>query len=216
MPVRRSRSERTAVIGARLLDAARRVFTRNGFHATSLDLVARDAGFTKGVVYSRFRSKADLFLAVLEARIEQRIADVRRVAATVRGPVALATALGRDWDERLRADAKWSLLLIEFRLYAARLPAVNRRYAELHERLRRAMADVVEHEAAETGETLAVDPEDMIRAALALGTGAVLERAAEGDAFPGHLMEIANRAMLLGLVAPAEAPAARPRRRSAS
>ncbi len=138
------------------------------------------------------------------------------VAATVRGPVALATALGRDWDERLHADAKWSLLLIEFRLYAARLPAVNRRYAALHARLRRAMADVVEQEAAETGETLAVDAEDMLRAALALGTGAVLERAAEGDRFPSHLMEIANRAMLVGLVAPSEAPAARARRRSAS
>jgi AcrR family transcriptional regulator len=217
MPVRRSRSEQTAAIGARLLDAARRVFTRHGFHASSLDLVAKEAGFTKGVVYSRFRSKADLFLAVLDARIEQRIADVRLVAATVRGPLALATAMGREWDERLRADARWSLLLIEFRLYAARLPAVNRRYAALHERLRRAMAELVEQEAAETGEALAVDADDLIRAALALGTGAVLERAAEGDAFPAHLMEVANRAMLLGLVASSEAsPAARPRRRSAS
>ena len=34
-----------------LLDAAAIVFTRNGFHGSTLDEVAATAGFTKGAVY---------------------------------------------------------------------------------------------------------------------------------------------------------------------
>jgi AcrR family transcriptional regulator len=37
----------------------------------TLDAIADEAGFSKGVVYSRFGSKADLFLALLDRRIEE-------------------------------------------------------------------------------------------------------------------------------------------------
>lgn len=208
MKKRLGRADRTEDTRRRLLDSARRVFARRGFHAASLDLVAEDAGFTKGAVYSRFRSKADLFLAVLEARIEQRIADVRAAAAAERGPLAVAAALSRQWEERLRRDEAWSLLLIEFRLHAARVPGLNRRYAALHARLRDAMAEIIARESVESGEALAVPAGDVARAALALGTGAVLERCVDGAAFPEHLMEIVNRAMVQGLMAGPAAPAA--------
>jgi len=214
MPERVSRAARTAETRRRLLDAARRVFLRRGFAGASLDMVVREAGLTKGAVYSRFRSKADLFLALLDERITGRIAEMGAAAAGEHGPVGLATALSRQWDERLRADADWSRLAIEFRLHAARVPALNRRYAALHARLRGAMAELIEREAREVGETLPVEAEDLARAALALGTGTVLERCAEGDAFPAHLNEIVNRAIFHGLAA-MEPPAARRLERAA-
>ena len=213
MRTRRRREEQAAATRRRLLDAARRVFLRRGFHGASLDLVAVEAGFTKGAVYSRFRSKADLFLALLEERIAQRIAEMRAAAAVARGPLAVTTALSRQWDEKLQQDEQWSLLLIEFRLHAARLPALNRRYAALHARLRQAVAAAME---AEAGGQLPVPAEDVARAALALGTGAVLERAADGGAFPEHLMEIVARAIAQGLGAAADAPVGRRLRSRAS
>src|SRR5581483_2177482 len=66
LPVRRTRSEAKEDTRARLLAAARRVFVREGFHGATVDMVAAEAGFTKGAVYSAFTSKADLFLAVYE------------------------------------------------------------------------------------------------------------------------------------------------------
>ena len=56
--------------------------------------------------------------------------------------------------------------------------------------------------------------EDIARGALAMGTGAVLERCAEGSSFPQHLMELTNRAMVLGVGASADSVAAKPRVRS--
>jgi len=51
---------------AELLRAARRLFVRNGFAATSLADIAEEAALTKGAVYSNFESKEDLFLALLQ------------------------------------------------------------------------------------------------------------------------------------------------------
>jgi AcrR family transcriptional regulator len=48
---------RRAMTRQHLLDAAAIVFTRNGFHGSTLDEVAATAGFTKGAVYSNFGSK---------------------------------------------------------------------------------------------------------------------------------------------------------------
>lgn len=207
------RTAQTAATRRRLLDAARGVFLRRGWAGTSLDLVVTEAGLTKGAVYSRFRSKADLFLALLEERVASRIAAMEAAAAAEHGSLGLATALSRQWDERLRADAEWSRVALEFRLHASRVPALNRRYAALHARLRDAIAGMIEREARESGETLPIPAADLARASLALGTGAVLERCAEGDAFPAHLNEIASRAIVLGLAAAVSEPAAMPRPR---
>ena len=49
-----------------VLEVARDAFLRDGYVATSLASVAMEAGFTTGIVYSSFGSKADLALGVLE------------------------------------------------------------------------------------------------------------------------------------------------------
>ena len=56
-----SRTERQAETRRDLIDAAERRFTDQGFHATSIDAVAREAGYTKGAVYSNFASKETSF-----------------------------------------------------------------------------------------------------------------------------------------------------------
>src|SRR5690242_18654045 len=52
---------------AKLLAAARDVFGREGYHAASMEAVAREAGVTKPILYDHFPSKRDLYLALLEA-----------------------------------------------------------------------------------------------------------------------------------------------------
>src|SRR6476646_7446205 len=70
---------RRAMTRQHLLDAAAIVFTRNGFHGSTLDEVASTAGFTKGAVYSNFTSKDDLFLALLDDRMERQFAVATEV-----------------------------------------------------------------------------------------------------------------------------------------
>src|SRR5580693_3466877 len=60
-----------------LLAAAADVFAERGFHGASLDQVAAAAGFTKGAVYSNFKNKDDLFLALIEAAYSREMAALR-------------------------------------------------------------------------------------------------------------------------------------------
>jgi AcrR family transcriptional regulator len=64
------------------LDAARELFGANGYAATSLDDVAREAGLSKGAIYHHFAGKPELFRAVFER--EQRVLAANVVAASRR------------------------------------------------------------------------------------------------------------------------------------
>ncbi|MGP1354101.1 MAG: TetR/AcrR family transcriptional regulator [Parasphingopyxis sp.] len=49
----------------KIIDAAEQLFIANGFAATSMEDVARAARASKRTIYARFRSKEDLFAAVM-------------------------------------------------------------------------------------------------------------------------------------------------------
>lgn len=59
-----------------VLEVARAAFLRDGYVATSLASVAKEAGFTTGIVYSSFGSKADLALGVLERLQSEQIGSL--------------------------------------------------------------------------------------------------------------------------------------------
>jgi AcrR family transcriptional regulator len=69
-----------------VLGVARESFLRDGYVATSLATVARDAGFTTGIVYSSFGSKADLALGVAEGLQREQIAALGNRVRGVASP----------------------------------------------------------------------------------------------------------------------------------
>lgn len=80
-----------------LLDAAWRLFYRDGFHAVGIDTVLAEAGVAKMTLYNHFASKEDLIVAVLERRAEQ-----------FEGSLATAVeAAGRNPMKRLLAVFDW-------------------------------------------------------------------------------------------------------------
>jgi AcrR family transcriptional regulator len=62
---------------AQLLDVARRVFGNSGFHAVSMETVAKEAGVTKPILYDHFPSKKHLYLALIDADLAVLHDDVR-------------------------------------------------------------------------------------------------------------------------------------------
>ena len=50
----------------RILDSARRLFTRAGYENVTIDDVMAHAGLTRGGFYNHFSHKADLFAAAVE------------------------------------------------------------------------------------------------------------------------------------------------------
>src|SRR5262249_2852127 len=97
-----------------VLDAARRVFLARGYARASLEAIAEEAGFSKGVVYSQFAGKADLLLGLLERRIEERLAENARLAAQGVGLDGLRALMRRN-ARRAEEAAACARLMIAFR-----------------------------------------------------------------------------------------------------
>lgn len=182
---RKTHAETRTENDALLLAAGIKVFTARGFHGGSLEKVSAEAGLTKGAVYARFPSKADLFLALLERHVDERIAEVRRATSGASGPGAAAAAAGRQWLERAARHHRWALLIIEFRVVAARDPSLLRRYRVLHRRLRDGLAAVFEDVHRRAGKRPRIEPSRWARLALAIGNGLVLERWVDEEADDG-------------------------------
>src|SRR6266487_2571404 len=184
MSPRLSRTEQAGRNRALVLSAARRVFLARGYHGATLEHIADEAGFSKGVVYSQFTGKADLFLALLEARIDERAQENARLAKEVVNGRGLAGLL----DHLVRGDNAtpgWLLLVIEFRVHAARDAELSRRYAAAHSRTVQAMAGVLAAISESAGDELPLAPRPLAQVMLALSAGAVLEQAADAGALNG-------------------------------
>jgi AcrR family transcriptional regulator len=190
---RLSRAEQNQRNRAAVLAAARAVFLASGYHGATVDAVAREAGLTIGAIYSRFAGKADLFLALLEERIAELAAQFAEVAADA--SASPAAEFARRWTSVMRSDLAWSLLVIEFRVHAARDPELGRRYTELHERALAHLADNIAASLPPDVDAPGHRVDAMARVAMALSTGSALARAAEGDAFSDDLYVEVNRAL---------------------
>lgn len=201
---RLTRAERTARTRAELLSVARQEFVSAGYHGATLERIAERAGYTKGAVYSRFPSKADLFFELLEARIHERADQNRRLAEGVHGADGLEELLQR-WSEIQHDDMAWTLLVVEFRVHAARDPVLNRRYAELHQRTVDRLTDVL-------SEVLGADVDGAAaRMVLGSGAGIALEEAVHPGSVPPSLGAALAQSIARGVLA---APAPSETRRS--
>ncbi|MBS2017102.1 MAG: TetR/AcrR family transcriptional regulator [Deltaproteobacteria bacterium] len=193
MSVRRTRAQQVEDNDVRLLAAARKVFVRSGFHAASLDAVAREAGLTKGAVYARYESKADLMFALLEDRVTARAGQMISVAVP-ESREKTAGAIASQFAALVAKDREWSLLVVEFRVHVARDRALNARFRALNELLVANVSALATKAGVAPGVAA-----DLARAAVALANGFALERWADPRSFPDSLLEHAAQALVRGM-----------------
>jgi AcrR family transcriptional regulator len=117
---------------ARLLSAAEEIFVRDGFESAQLDEIAAAAGRSKGAVYTHFKSKEDLFLALFEHRtrsyIDRLFDSLRKCTSRKQSMEAF-----RDFFVGLVQDRAWSVLTLEFKLFALRRPESKERFRKTFE-----------------------------------------------------------------------------------
>jgi AcrR family transcriptional regulator len=133
MKKRLTRAEKRERTYEELISAAERLFIEQGFHATSVDEIAFEAGYTKGAVYSNFESKEDLFFVVYERRAEQAVVETERVIGEC-GPAAGLERLAFDLALRRGRDDGWLAVFFEFWAHVVRHPKLRERFAEVHAR----------------------------------------------------------------------------------
>ena len=131
-----------------LLAAAAQVFAERGFHGASLDDVAAVAGFTKGAVYSNFKNKEGLFLALFKANYDREMDELRATldASEVPSQFRLSDFVALIREQTRKAGGNFGVLYEEFWLYAARNPAAREQLTRIEDENVRGVAEVLEAE----------------------------------------------------------------------
>lgn len=86
----------------RVLESAKKAFAHHGFSGTNVNQVAQEAGISVGSLYQYFRSKEDVFLALIEYSHEL-------LASVFDGILARTPGFFERVDELLKAAIEWSL-----------------------------------------------------------------------------------------------------------
>ncbi|HXX14141.1 MAG TPA: TetR/AcrR family transcriptional regulator [Candidatus Eremiobacteraceae bacterium] len=98
-----------------VLQSAANIFFAKGFHATSIEDVARDVGMLKGSLYYYIKSKDDLLFRLLLAGIEDSDAFIARQIDPEGDPVEqLERAIRAQIDYIVRNRVQFGLFLHEF------------------------------------------------------------------------------------------------------
>jgi AcrR family transcriptional regulator len=164
---------RRAMTRQHLLDAAAIVFARDGFSGATLDDIAATAGFTKGAVYSNFKSKDDLFLALLDDRIDRQLAITSDILEDSSPVPSEQLPRVRDMlrSGAFFSDDTWSTLFLEFVLYSRRNPEAAAKLSASAQRSRAWVTGLIEMSHREAGITPKYQPEDLAKISLALFEG---------------------------------------------
>jgi AcrR family transcriptional regulator len=127
--------KKTAATRKALLEAARRMFARDGFEACRIEDIVEAAGYTRGAFYANFRTKEDLFFAIFEQEVGRRVEHLRSLLEEAGDRERKWAALRNFYVERI-SDRQWAMLLLEFKLFALRHPKLRPELAATHRKLR--------------------------------------------------------------------------------
>jgi AcrR family transcriptional regulator len=105
-PLRSAQAARTR---QQIIEAARRVFVRDGYGGTSMAALAREAGVSRETLYKAFRAKPDLLKAVYDVAV---VGDHESVAVADR-PEYVRMLAEPDPDAAARAFGMLSAELVE-------------------------------------------------------------------------------------------------------
>jgi AcrR family transcriptional regulator len=202
---RLTRKQKQAHTRECLMHSAARVFARRGLQQASIDEVAEEAGFTKGAFYANFRSKEELFLAMLDERFATRIEEIERVIASEGSTAEKARRAGDLFAQTLRADPEWERLFFEFSMYAARDEDFRQELVTRYRAMRERIAAALAADAAHHDKQMALSPDDVALITSAMSNGFALEKLLEGDAVPDELYGTMLMVFFAGLEAINEA-----------
>lgn len=190
---------RTAATRRKLLAASENIFARDGFEAARLADIAALAGYTRGAFYAHFRSKEELFFALLEQWVGRRIDEVNAILKRHVNPGARLAALRKHYAQ-IATDRRLALLSLEFKLFAIRHPKAHARLRARQRPLRESAGDILRGLAKDANVRLAISGLAAATGLASLSNALLLEHMVDSASISGadvrHLLAVFFDAVL--------------------
>jgi AcrR family transcriptional regulator len=165
---------RTEATRRKLLGAAERIFARSGFEAARIEDIAAMAGYTRGAFYANFNSKEEIFFALFEQWVRERIETIAGVLSRHNEPAQKLAALRRHYAD-LAKNRTLVLLSMEFKLFALRHPDAYDQLRDRHRRLRSAWTNLISELLDALGRTLPISTRAAAVSLVALANTMLIE-----------------------------------------
>lgn len=169
--------QRTEATRRKLAKAGMRVFARDGFEAARIEDIAAEAGHTRGAFYANFKTKEDLFFALLEQEGVRRLAELRDALEDCSSQESRMRTLREYYLERA-GDRQWVMLMLEFKLYALRHGHMRAKLAAAHRHIRSSLSHAFLGDLIPAIKECSAEGREAVKALLEIAlSGLVLERA---------------------------------------
>jgi AcrR family transcriptional regulator len=97
---------------AKLLEAARTLFARQGVDATRINEITEEADVGFGSFYNHFQSKEAIAEAILAETVSAQAEAIEALSAQIEDPAEVIAAAHRQFVRRARSDPDWGRLLV--------------------------------------------------------------------------------------------------------
>jgi len=204
MATRMTRAQKKAETRSCLLEAAAKVFSRRGMQQGSIDEVAEHAGFTKGAFYANFKSKEELFLAMLDDRFAKHLDEIDRVLASDAEPEDQARAGAAGFMDFISSDQEWERLFFEFSAYASRNENFRQELVTRRRYLQERIAELYRRRAEQLGVDPPIAVADIARMTFAMADGIAMQKLLDPESVSADLYPTMLATFFAGLRAAVE------------
>lgn len=150
------------------MDVAADVFAEVGLEGSRIDLIARDAGINKAMIYYHFGSKEGLYIAVLESLVVRIATETEKALSQITEPLNLALEIfDRNFELYKASEKVMRIILRESANGGEYLEEIRRRHPEIFSVHVKRVVGLL-HQAMDAGLVNKVDPEKVVACALGL------------------------------------------------
>ncbi len=165
----------------RIVEAMRSSVARRGISGSTFEHVAREAGVSRGLLHYYFGTKEALLVEVVRRDTEHRIARLDQPLAEAGSVDELLGILVADLEDSIQNEPGFWVLLFDLFTAGRRNPEIQREVAELFNRTRAHVADVLRAKQTEGVIAPRYEIDAVVAFLFALGDGIALQRLADPD-----------------------------------
>ncbi|HVN94504.1 MAG TPA: TetR/AcrR family transcriptional regulator [Terracidiphilus sp.] len=142
---------------AQILDTAEEVFASKGFDGANMDLIATNAGLSKGAVYWYFKKKDDIIGALLDRVFRRSLNSLRAIASQQGSPRARLIRIGEQISSDYQGMERLMPIALEFYAIALRRKSIRKHLGGLYDELLSILTPVIE-QGIQAGELAPAEP----------------------------------------------------------
>jgi AcrR family transcriptional regulator len=184
----------------RIVEAMRTSVGKRGAAGSTFDVVAREAGVSRGLLHYYFGSKERLMIEVVRADCDARIAALEEQIAAAGTVDEIVAVLVQSLEAFVADEPGVQAVLYEMISASRRSEEIRSELAEMYSRSRRSLADALREREAEGVVKLDAPAEAVASMLFALGDGTGLQMISdpEWDSGPAFELGIRTARGLLG------------------